>query len=281
MTFHLPLRDRLRALSALVLACLASAAFAQTRNLTASESVDWYYASTFGTGVYRIGDRTVTVVRLPFERELREPDDDTWGVRLRLPVTLGFQTLSNAFEDVLNRNVATISAMPGIEFEKEVMPNWWLKPTAAFGLAQEVANGQRSTLYELGVRSLWSRAFQHVDFSLGNTLLYAGNVAQDGITQNLGVFSTGLNFILPAGGVFLDRASNIGLHVVHYAFFNRVDFLLDDTARRSVSQQYEVAVTVGTYRPIELLGFELQRIGLGVRMGDGLVAVRLVTGFLF
>lgn len=271
----------LQAFYAAMLMCVAGALHAQARNFAPSESVDWYYATTFGTGVYSIGDRTVTVVRLPFEREMREATDDAWGVRLKLPVTAGFQTLANAFEDVLNRNVATLSVMPGIEFEKEVRPNWWLKPTGSFGFAQDLLNGQRSTLYEVGVRSLWSRAFTHVDFSLGNALLYAGNVAQDGITQHLGVFSTGFNFIVPAGGVFLDSAANVGLHVVHYAFFNRVDFLLDETSRRSVNQQYELAVTVGTYRPIQLLGFELQRIGLGVRMGEGLVAVRLVTGFLY
>ncbi len=253
----------------------------QTRNFAASESVDWYYATTFGTGVYKIGDRTVTMLRLPFEREWREAEDDTWGIRLKLPVTLGFQTLSNAFEDVLNRNVATVSVMPGIELEKELHPNWWVKPTASYGAAQDLLSGARSTLYEVGVRSLWSRAFYRVDFSLGNALLYAGNVAQDGLTQHLGVFSTGFNFLLPAGGVFLDRAANVGVHFVHYAFFNRIDFLVDETSRRSVSQQYEFAMTVGTYRPIQLMGFELQRIGVGVRIGEGLTAVRLVTGFLY
>jgi hypothetical protein len=265
--------------------CLSGlpSAFAQTetRNFAASESVDWYYATTFGTGVYRIGDRTVTMVRLPFEREWREPEDDSWGIRLKLPVTLGFQTLTNAFEDVLNRNVATVSVMPGIEFEKELRPNWWVKPTASYGAAQDLLSGARSTLYEVGARSLWSRAFYRVDFSLGNALLYAGNVAQDGLTQHLGVFSTGFNFLLPASGVFLDRAANVGVHFVHYAFFNRIDFLADATLRRSVSQQYEFAVTVGTYRPLELMGFELQRIGIGVRLGEGLTAIRLVTGFLY
>jgi len=95
------------------------------------------------------------------------------------------------------------------------------------------------------------------------------------------VFSTGLNIIGPARGVLLDRAANIGVHLVHYAYFNRVDFLLDQTSRRSVDQQYEIALTVGTYRPIDILGFEVQRIGLGVRFGEGLLALRLVTGFLY
>lgn len=280
-----PIRTFLGTAFLALLCCLtglpSAVAQTQTRNFAASESVDWYYATTFGTGVYKIGDRTVTMLRLPFEREWREAEDDTWGIRLKLPVTLGFQTLSNAFEDVLNRNVATVSVMPGIELEKELRPNWWVKPTASYGAAQDLLSGARSTLYEVGVRSLWSRAFYRVDFSLGNALLYAGNVAQDGLTQHLGVFSTGFNFLLPAGGVFLDRAANVGVHFVHYAFFNRIDFLVDETSRRSVSQQYEFAMTVGTYRPIQLMGFELQRIGVGVRLGEGLTAIRLVTGFLY
>ncbi len=265
---------------ALLVAC-GPAAGAERRSFAPSEEVDWYFASTFGTGVYRVGDRTVSVVRLPFERALRDPDDTRWGVRLKLPVTAGFHSVSDAFEDVVHRNVATLAFLPGLEFEKEVLPNWWLKPTASFGMAQDLVGGGHSTLYEIGARSLWNRSFQHVDFSLGNALLYAGNVAQDGLTQHLGVLSTGLNFVVPAGGVLLDRAANLGMHFVHYAYFNRVDFMLDQTSRRSVDQQYEIAVTVGTYRPIDILGFEMQRIGLGVRFGEGLIAVRLVTGFLY
>lgn len=259
---------------------LAADAQQQGRSFAPSNDVDWYYASTFGTGVYRIGQRTVSVVRLPFERELVAPDDG-WGLRLKLPVTAGFHSLSDAFEDVLHRNVATVSVLPGLELEREVAPNWVLKPSASFGWAEDLVNGSRSTLYEIGTRSLWSRSFRQFDFSLGNALLYAGNVAQDGLTQHLGVFSTGLNFIVPAGTVLMDRASNVGVHVVHYAYFNRIDFLFDQTTRRSIDQQYELAVTVGTYRPIKLLGFEVSRIGLGVRFGEGIYALRLVTGFLY
>lgn len=256
-------------------------AHAQDRATATGQMVDWYYASTFGTGVYRIGDRTVSVLMLPLGYTLKPAEGDEWGVRLKLPVTAGFHSLSDPVNDVLERNIATLSAMPGIEFEREVARNWVLKPTLSTGYALDVVSGNRSTLYEVGTRSLWTRAFRTFDFSLGNALLYAGNVAQDGVTQHLGVFSTGLNFVMPAGGRLLGRASNFGVHVVHYAFFNRLDFLFTQETRRSVSQQYEVAFTVGTYRPVDIVGVTFDRVGLGVRFGEDIFAVRLVTGFLF
>lgn len=276
-------RARVRATALLLLGLLTTpAALAEkTRNMIQGELTDWYFANTFGTGVYRIGDRTVTILTLPLSYTLREPDDDRWGIRLKLPLSLGLYSLDNAVDDVLNRNFATFAAMPGVEFEKEIGRNWVVKPTFSGGYAQDVSKGNRSTLYELGLRSSWGRSFERVDFVLGNALLYAGNAAQDGITQHLGLLSTGLNFIMPTGGALAGRASNFGVHVVHYLFFNDIDFFLTSESRRSVNQQYEVAFTFGTYRPLEIFGATFDRIGVGFRAGENFFAVRLVTGFVY
>ena len=32
--------------------------------------INWYYAATFGTGIYTAGDRSVSVLQLPFSRAL-------------------------------------------------------------------------------------------------------------------------------------------------------------------------------------------------------------------
>ncbi|MCU0869580.1 MAG: hypothetical protein MUF30_08265 [Burkholderiales bacterium] len=250
-------------------------------NAEPEQLVDWYYASTFGTGVYRIGDRTVTVLRLPLSTVLREPGDDTWGVRLKLPVTFGLYNLSTVVEDIANRNLATIGAMPGVEFEKEVAHNWVLKPTASLGGAFDASRGDRSSIWEVGVRSVWSRSFRRVDFSLGNALLYAGNVARDGVSQNYGVVATGVNFIVPTGGRVFERVTNLGFHAVHYAFFNRIEFLLGDRPPRALQHQFELALTFGTYQPVRVFGFAVDRLGIGVRFGEEFYAVRLISGFLY
>ena len=274
-------RSRASGWCGLFLAATAALLAPDLRANDTTADTDWYFATTLGTGVYRFGDRTVTVARLPFGRTLRQPDEDRWGIRLKLPVSVGLYNLDNPVNDVLDRNFATLAVMPGIELEREVARNWVLKPTASVGYAQDVVRGNRSTLYEVGTRSAWRHSFERVDFILGNALLYAGNVAQDGVSQNFGVLSTGLNFIIPTGGLLMNRASNFGVHFVHYLYFDHLAFALSEDRRRMVTQQYEMAFTFGTYLPAEVFGFALDRIGIAFRGGQDFQAFRLVTGFMY
>ena len=64
---------------------------AQTGTVQDDEPLfNWYYAAIFGTGVYSAGDRTVAVLQAPLSFSLRERSEDQWGLRLKLPVSLGF-----------------------------------------------------------------------------------------------------------------------------------------------------------------------------------------------
>ena len=67
----------------------------------------------------------------------------------------------------------------------------------------------------------------------------------------------------------MGRAANFGVHVVHYAFFNRLDFVFTQETRRSISQQYEVAFTVGTYRPVDVAAAVIR-----AAMADGVLHAR-------
>lgn len=268
------------------LALLAStAASAQTRDFTQIDSeriIDWYYASTFGTGVYSIGDRTVFVARLPFGYRLRESDAERWGVRLKFPVSVGVYNVPNQFDDILERsNFAAVSVLPGIEFERQVTPQWTIRPTGSFGYGRDIGSSVSSRIWEAGIRSLYTIPLRDLDFVLGNALLYAGSNATTGTTQNLGIFSTGLNFIIPTGKELMGRPTNVGVHFIYYAYFNRLDFFLDANDRREVNQQYELAMTLGASKPFDLFGFSVDRIGVGFRVGDDFFAIRLLTGFLY
>ncbi len=282
----MPLSTWVRSVLLVWLAMLsASEARAQTRDFTqinAERVIDWYYAATFGTGVYQIGDRTVLVARLPFGLRLRESDEDHWGIRLKFPVTVGVYRVPNQFEDVLDRsNFAAVSVLPGVEFERQMSSQWVLRPTGSFGYGHDFSEGVGSRIWEVGVRSLYTVPLRQGEFILGNALLYAGSNTTTGATQNLGIFSMGLNFIQPTGKELLGRPTNFGLHFIYYAYFNRLDFFLDANERRRVDQQYEVAMTLGASKPFDILGFSLDRIGIGFRVGDDFLAIRLVTGFLY
>jgi hypothetical protein len=282
-----PSRYVLRCVLATALAMYASvgAHAQQTRDFSQPNSdrvIDWYFAATFGTGVYTIGDRTVLVARVPFSLQLRESDEHQWGVKLKLPVTLGVYRIPNQIDDVFNQdNFAALSVLPGIEFERQITSRWVLRPTMSFGYGHEFASTTGASIWEVGVRSAYTIPFREGEFVLGNALLYAGSNATGGTRQNLGIFSTGLNFIVPTGRELMGHATNFGLHLVHYAYFNQLDFFLDANDRRSVYQQFEIAFTVGAPQPFNIMGFSLDRAGVGFLFGQDFAAVRFVTGFVY
>jgi hypothetical protein len=251
------------------------------RDLPREQLVDWYFAATFGTGVYTIDGRTVFAFRVPLSYRLREPDAERWGIKLKAPVTVGLYDLDKPLDDVLSQNFATLSVLPGVEFDRRVTERWLLRPTASFGFGQDVVNGVSARIWEVGVRSLYTVPRRGLEFSLGNALLYAGSRTGDDVRSTVGVFSTGLNFVMPLGKNIGGKPGNFGLHFVHYLFFNRLDFIVLDEQTAGLRQQYEIAASVGTYSPIDILGFRLDRVGVSFLTGEGFSAVRFITGFLY
>ncbi len=274
---------RMAALLALALAVAPVAAEdprARFADVPPERLVDWYFASTFGTGAYRIGDRTVFVGRLPLSYKLRESSDEQWGIKLKMPVSVGVYDVSSAFSDILSSNYGTLTILPGVEFEKRVNPRWQLRPTLSLGHGQDVANGIGAAIWEAGVRSLYKLPMERTDLEISSALLLAGYESRPA-RQQLGIVAMGLGWILPAGKDLWGQPANVGLHFNYYLYFNRLDFFLDPNGRRAVPQQFELAITLGTYQPLKIFGFETDRIGVAIRGGEGLMAIRLVSGFLF
>ncbi len=278
----MPRSLRMLFFAAVSLAVSATDTAAQTRSEIDNQRVDWSYASTFGTGIYTIGNRTVTVLRMPLSLRWRTPDDDgRWGIRLKLPITVGYYDVPNDLGDLFSNNFATVSALPGIEFEKRITPRWTVKPTVSYGVGQDLNTGSRSALHEIGVRSVYRIPVREGEVSITNAFLYSGSSPRDGERQNFGVLATGMHFIFPIGEVYLGGPANAGVHFIHYLFFDRLDFAVNQDTRSRITQQYEIAVTLGTYQAISFYGIELDRIGIGVQGGEGLLALRLVSGFIF
>ena len=258
----------------------AQDARARFEDVPAERLVDWYYASTFGTGAYRIGDRTVFVGRLPLSYKLRESGERQWGIKLKMPVSVGVYDVSSAFSDILSSNYGTFTILPGVEFERRVNPRWKLRPTLSLGHGQDVANGVGAAIWETGVRSFYSLPMERTDLEISSAVLFAGYESRPA-RQQLGITALGLGWILPTGKDLLGQPTNLGLHFNYYLYFDRLDFFLDPEGRRTVPQQFELAMTLGTYQPLKILGFETDRIGVAIRGGEGLLAIRLVSGFLF
>ena len=77
------------------------------------ELINWYYAATFGTGIYTAGDRTVSVLQLPFSRALRTVADDGSGLKFKVSTTLGFYDYSvgTVFNGNIPHRISTLSVL--------------------------------------------------------------------------------------------------------------------------------------------------------------------------
>ncbi|HEY7758208.1 MAG TPA: hypothetical protein VIA64_02220 [Burkholderiales bacterium] len=268
----------LRAAAGLLLALsFPSATIAQAVRAQRTEQlINWYYAAAFGTGVYRSGDRDVAVLQLPFAYEVRSQAQDGWGLALKLPVTFGFYDFR--FDDVLQDgpadSVSTMSVLPGVEADFLALRNWRLRPFAYAGYGWELDGEDAATLYSVGVKSRLTFAAGAGEFTLGNTLNYAGYV-RDGSAFPLTLFITGLNLAFPSNGTLAGRPVDFGMHLIHYAYLQRLSYPVLEDVNNVVREEFEIAFSLRARSPLPILGFRAEMVGLAFRVGPDVEGIRL------
>ena len=269
---------------------LAAPAFAQAPPVATvqqraehpDELFNWYYASVFGTGYYKIGEEQVGVARVPLRYELRPASAQQWGIRLTLPVTVAFAEF-----DLENFNLGKVraqglSVLPGLELEIPLAENWWLRPYANLGGGWEFESGQSSTIFSLGATTRYTRpAFEASQLALGARAAYAGYSAGSESSQ-LAQLSLGMELAVPAGFAIAERPALVAFQLSGTVYVKELEFLLPSTGTQQVSREAELGIALGVWRPFEVLGVSFDRIGLAYRAGDnGLRGVRLVASFPF
>ena len=240
--------------------------------------INWYYGAVFGTGVYRAGDRTVSVLQIPFAHELQEPNDEQWGVRVTAPISFGFYdfTFNQLVTGETPQSVGTISLFPGIETQIPVISNWRLKPYANLGRGWDLSGGDAAWIYATGVRSLFAVPVgSDSEVSLGNQLTFAGYRPKGGPNAPMGVFVAGLNLETPSGLQVQERPALAGVHFMYYYYFKRLRFPTSSNLENTISQQTEIAFSLSVKKPLDFELFDLDRVGLAYRFGGGFRGVSL------
>ena len=166
-----------------------------------NDPVNYAYATTLGTGLYRVGDSTVMMYRLPFSYQIREVDDESSGLQLLLPLTIGFHDyqVRDILDNVYPEKLASIAFVPGIEYHVLLRHNWHLKPYGTFGIGNDTLSDVITFIYTAGVKSRYVfPPWKRFTFMLGNELLYAGYNPRHDERQAYGRFSTGLDGNTPS-----------------------------------------------------------------------------------
>jgi len=260
-------------------------AHAQTRAVEDDEELlNWYYASTYGTGIYSAGDRTVGILQAPLSFPLRESSEEQWGLRITLPVSLGFYDfdLGEVIDDGLPSRVSTISVVPGIEFEKRVSPRWLLRPYVSTGYGWEIGGEESAWIYDTGVRSRFRLGDDRgTIFSLVNWLSLAGYQKSGSSREPLGMFATGIDMEIPTGKTLFDRPVTVSILPTYYYYFRRLDFAEVNDRDNKLREQWELAFSLLAQEPFRVLDIEVDRIGIALRRTSDLIGFRIFTSLPF
>jgi len=242
------------------------------------ELINFAFATWMGTGVYRVADRSVAVLNVPFYYSLREATTEQWGVELKLPVAVG----SHSFED-LALDVQSFTFVPGIALNIPLSRRWRLKPYLQAGAGTDFSGGNdQALIYGVGVNLLGEHPYDGFDLLLGSGLLLAGSdIIGGGERLRFTKVDLGASLRTPASFRLWRRAVDIGLFAVATGFVNDSAFSLIENNGQSLEQMLEIGISLGMQEQTRILSFPLPRIGISYLFGDSLKGVKFNLGFPF
>lgn len=272
-------------LPVLVLAVgLGSARAAEPTAYTVGTLFNWYYATTFGTGVYTSGETTVTAVNLPFQYTLREPSETEWGWRVQLPVATVLGSFTLRDPNLGSLDLTAVSFLPGLELIVPVQPDWRLSAFANLGGAWEFETGTSAALYRAGLSTRYRFAeLRDPDLEIGFKYIYAGYGTAGQYGQPISLVGLGVvsSVALP-WSVSESRQTRLGVQWGITEYLTQVRFRLPSIGYTEISNEWEAGLSL-IFRPaFHAFGATWDRFGLNyVQANNGLHGVRLVTEFPF
>ena len=271
------------ALGAILLLLLAPFAEAQTPAETKTDeavgqSLNYVFATDLGSGVYDLDGRTLQIYRFTYEKELREVDEDTLGVRFVMPLTFGFFDFTPL--DVLSEGIPTrvdsFSLVPGFEFDYLLPDDWHLVPFARGGVSV-ASSSVDGWLYGIGVRLEREGDWHGWDSLVRTELNYSGVGYRHNLPPD--------EFLRLRQGADVTRG--IGWKIrgreVEFGMYSIIDVILDPPTapvgnRNGQSIQAEFGFTFGTRPPFKIWRWDAPRLGFGYRLAGELSTWHFLIG---
>lgn len=269
------------ALITLGLLAFAPSVFAQDSSPAEQESkANYAFASQLGAGIYAFSEGTVQVYRVGGGIGLRSAEDDGWGMKVQIPVTVGFYgfELTEVLESGLPDRIGTLALVPELRFEFPVTDRWRVMPFAAAGVGRDFSADRFNYIFAGGTRSLATFELGSVDLHLGNRLFYS-EYTSSGVEfgDDFGGLDSGLDARHSLGFSVKGHRVDGGLFVMNYLYLVSPELVrFNESLQADV--QWEFGVTLGTTTPWKILGLTMPRLGVSRRIGSGASTFRFVMG---
>ena len=258
---------------------MAQAQTVETReNEAVGATLNYVFATELGSGVYDLDGRTLQIYRLTYEKELREVDEDTLGVRFVLPVTFGFLDFKPF--DVLSNGIPTrvdsFSLVPGFEFDYLLSRDWHLVPYARAGVTV-ASSSVDGWLYGLGARLERRKEWHGWDSYTMTELSLAGvGYRQDVRDDQFARLRQGFDLTRGIGWKIRDREVELGLYAIFDAIFDPPTMPVAEA--RNHPLQAELGFTFSTRPVYQWRWLNAPRLGFGYRMAGDLSAWHFLIG---
>jgi hypothetical protein len=228
----------------------------------------------------RVDTSSTQAYRIPIGFTVRDPAEKALGLRLTLPVSVGFYRLDAATSvgDVFE-SLTTVTVTPGIEAHVALGKHWNLRPYGEIGVSAATSGEGSEVLYAGGVRSQGEYSWPRFELMLGASASYKSPRSDRSFIHDYSVVSVGADGQVPLGFDIGSRSARGGVYAVT-RYFPDIDLdtggLLDPLSVRYV---HEVGLSFSTDPALRLWKIRLPWIGVGYRFGDLFSGVRINFSF--
>jgi hypothetical protein len=256
---------------ACALYALPPALAASSTEPPASQPASYVFATELGSGVYDVGGRTLLVYRLPMSYDLRAATDDVPGLRLTLPVAVGFFNYSpiDLVHTQLPSHLDAFSFVPGLLGVFKMDDQWRIEPYARAG-ASFASGDFDGWLYGLGTSNVYEWQIDSLHMRTLNDILFAGVIYKDPASADD-------NLVRLRNGLEVRRLTGlkIGQHEIELSVYGFADYFPDAprppvAGTRTSRFQVEPGFLIGAAPQWRIYNIELPRLGIGYRFAGDL-----------
>lgn len=265
----------------------ATAAFGQTGDpLDELLEVSYIYSAVMGSGTYKIEDRRISMLRVPFAWTQREVTPDQVGIKWHLPVVVGYDALK--YPDWLDRfledELVTLTVLPGFEVMQHLTENWVFKPFGNLGGAYDFTRSETILMGIIGIRGLGTWIYDDAsELRVGTSARYAAEYQIES--------SSGTGFTMLEGGADYRRDAHLNVFnrkinagVYYYMQVFLPDWRTDNLSNGSDTELMlvnEIGGSIGLQHPFSILGIPISRVRMGYKFGQHVRGLTIGTEFPF
>jgi len=209
------------------------------------------------------------------------PGDRSWHVRYRFPVVIGYTDFELGSGEALD-SLATLALVPTADFVRPLTDEWTLIPFLGLGAGWLLNDDAGVVILTGGVRAEWVRRLDEAnELRVLPRVRYDANLNQpDGLLGDWGRADVAVElrhaFGIPGDAMRFEP----GLYAQGFYFWDEVEFDVPGLTPDSIQTQLELGLSLGVREPIEFLWWDLPRVYIGVRSGDGAETLSLRFGEL-